>query len=275
MQVPSEYQGREQSYLKHLVLKEYLGQWAHKLGSTARQGGSTRLWYVDAFAGPWKQRHPELRDTSFAIGLEALESAAVTWKGRGYLVELSAVCVEKDASAYAELEAFLTARSGAVATRALRGEFGDHTEEIATMLGRDPAFVFVDPLGWKDAAMNYIAPLAERGPRDVMVNVMFDHLNRQKDRAVEGLRKQMRDFFGLGDADLPAGLGEDDLFPSLSFSAEGEVRARLRCRSGGAAPHNRTNEVSPGSWRQEQGRHRSLPGGRTKGHGVGGSGHSG
>lgn len=212
MQVPSEYHGREQSYLKHLVLKEYLGQWAHKLGSTARQSGSTHLWYVDAFAGPWKQRHLELRDTSFAIGLEALEAAAITWQGRGYSVELSAVCVEKDPDAYAELESFLTKRCGRVAARAIQGKFGDHANEIAAMLGRDPAFVLVDPLGWKDAAMRYIAPLAAKGPRDIMVNVMFDHLNRQKDRDVEILRQQMRDFFGLGDADLPAGLDEDALF---------------------------------------------------------------
>lgn len=120
--------------------------------------------------------------------------------------------MEKDPDAYVELSAFQKNRTGFVATRALRGEFGDHTRKIASMLGRDPAFVFVDPKGWKDAAMRYIAPLAEKGPRDIMVNVMFDHLNRQKDRAVESLRKQMRDFFGLGAADLPTGLGEEELF---------------------------------------------------------------
>src|SRR3982751_1211398 len=115
MQVPTEYHGREQSYLKHLVLREYLSQWAHKLGSTARRG-IARLWYVDTFAGPWKQRHPELRDTSFAIGLEELEAAARTWRDRGLAVELSAVFIEKDKNAYAELQDFLNARGNSVAT---------------------------------------------------------------------------------------------------------------------------------------------------------------
>jgi hypothetical protein len=41
---------------------------------------------------------------------------------------------------------------------------------------------------------------------------MFDHLYRQKDRLIEHVREQMRDFFGLDDSDLPAGLSEDDVF---------------------------------------------------------------
>jgi three-Cys-motif partner protein len=212
MEVPSEYHGREQSYLKHLVLKEYLGQWAHKLGSTAKDRGSTRLWYVDTFAGPWNQRHPELRDTSFAIGLHELEAAARTWQGRGCKVEVSAIFVEKDKCAFAELRQYLDAQNSTISTYAFQGEFGDHASKIAGMLGREPAFVFVDPLGWKGAAMRYIEPLSKQGPRDIMVNVMFDHLNRQKDRLVEHVREQMRDFFGLDASDLQPGLDEDELF---------------------------------------------------------------
>jgi hypothetical protein len=37
MQVPAEYQGREQSYLKHRVLEKYLLAWGHKLGSRAQR----------------------------------------------------------------------------------------------------------------------------------------------------------------------------------------------------------------------------------------------
>lgn len=212
MQVPSEYHGREQSYLKHLVLSEYLSQWAHKLGSTAKSGRTTRLWYVDTFAGPWLNRHPELRDTSFAIGLKELERAAQTWQARGYRVELGAIFIEKDRDAFAQLQQFLATESKTVATHAFQGEFGAHASAIAQKLGSDPAFVFVDPLGWKDAAMRYIAPLAKVGLRDVMVNVMFDHLNRQKDRLIDHVRQQMRDFFGLDESDLRPGLSEDELF---------------------------------------------------------------
>ena len=36
MDVPKEYHGREQSYLKHRILKEYAVAWGHKLGSVGR-----------------------------------------------------------------------------------------------------------------------------------------------------------------------------------------------------------------------------------------------
>lgn len=232
--IPAEYHGREQSYLKHLVLEKYLDQWAHKLGSTARYD-TTRLWYVDTFAGPWNQRTSELRDTSFAIGLNALESAARTWRERGLTLEICALFVEKDESAYAELERYLSARQSDVKTKALRGEFGEHCDEISKMLGSDPAFIFVDPLGWKGAAMRYIAPLTRNGPRDVMINVMFDHLNRQKDRLVEHIRDQMRDFFGLESSDLPSGLNEDKLFEF--YRAQLKLKCGLQYAADLIVPH--------------------------------------
>ena len=76
MAIPQEYEGREQTYLKHRVLTEYLAVWAHKRGSGGRFG-PTRLWYVDCFAGPWETVASDLNDTSVAIGLQALRDAAV------------------------------------------------------------------------------------------------------------------------------------------------------------------------------------------------------
>ena len=69
MTVGKSYEGREQSYLKHRVLEEYLISWAFKLGSKA-----TRLWYIDSFAGPWGSGDEDLADTSVAIGTKALET---------------------------------------------------------------------------------------------------------------------------------------------------------------------------------------------------------
>jgi hypothetical protein len=42
------YEGREQAYIKHCLLEEYLPDWAYKVGS---QWDS--LVYVDGFAGPF------------------------------------------------------------------------------------------------------------------------------------------------------------------------------------------------------------------------------
>jgi three-Cys-motif partner protein len=212
-EVPAEYQGREQSYLKHRVLKEYLLEWGIKLGSVARQGRSVRLCYVDCFAGPWEAKDASFADTSIALGLDALEAAVSTWRSQGFSIEVDAYFVEKDKDSFAALQQILACRTGTVRTQALRGEFGEHVNTIRTRLGQDPAFIFVDPTGWKGAEIHRIAPLLADGKmRDVLVNVMFNHINRFKDDPRQFLRKQMREFFGLEDRDMPSGLSEEDLF---------------------------------------------------------------
>lgn len=77
--VPQEYHGREQTFLKHRVLEEYLAVWSHKLASIP----GSHLWYVDVFAGPWQSKGTDRRDTSVAIGLKALQAAASTWEKAG------------------------------------------------------------------------------------------------------------------------------------------------------------------------------------------------
>ena len=210
--VPDAYQGREQSYLKHRVLEEYLLGWGHKLGSVA-QRRRVRLCYVDGFAGPWNSKRKGLEDTSIAIALLALEAAAKTWQDRGAQIDVDAAFVEDKPTAFAELKRFLKGRSGTVRTVAYQGEFGTYVPELKKWLGTDAALIFVDPTGWKGAAMRFIAPLiAGQLRRDVLVNVMFDHINRFKDDPRAFLREQMREFFGLGDSDLPDALSEGELF---------------------------------------------------------------
>ncbi|MFN9621239.1 MAG: three-Cys-motif partner protein TcmP [Cyanobacteriota bacterium] len=208
MQVPDIYIGREQSYLKHKVLYEYLIEWGIKLASpgTRRQ---VRLCYVDAFSGPWKARGANLEDTSIAIGIKALRAASETW-GDG--VKIEAFFVEKDPLAFVELERFVASQPEGIEMTRRCGEFGSHIEELNTWLRRDAAFIFVDPTGWKGAAMKFIAPLMKEPRRDVLVNVMFDHINRFKDDPRPFLRQQMRDFFGLAESNLPEMLDEEDLF---------------------------------------------------------------
>lgn len=54
--------------------------------------------------------------------------------------------------------------------------------------------------------MSFIRPLVLCPVRDVMINVMFNDINRWKDDSRSFLRTQMRDFFGLEDDDLVPGL---------------------------------------------------------------------
>ncbi|OJH34389.1 three-Cys-motif partner protein TcmP [Cystobacter ferrugineus] len=213
MMIPREYKGREQTYLKHRVLSEYLASWAQKIASTVRQGQSVKLWYVDCFAGPWQARDEALDDTSVAIGLNVLEQTAETWRKKGFRIELAAIFVEKDKKSFSHLVEFLDGREGKhVEVTALHGEFGSFVDEINRLIQGDPAFLFVDPTGWKGVGMRNIAPLASMRRRDVLINVMFNHLNRFKDDRRSFLRDQMRDFFGLSDSDIPPALPEDELF---------------------------------------------------------------
>jgi three-Cys-motif partner protein len=206
-EMSEDYHGREQTGLKHRVLQEYLAAWAHKLGSTRTQ----HLWYVDVFAGPWESQDERRSDTSIAIGLQKLNDAARTWSSMGHQVKLHAVFVERSPAAYRALCAYVADAAEAVDVHTLHGTFGDHAGAIDKLIGPQPAFIFVDPTGWDGVAMQHIATLARRDRRDVMINVMYDHINRFKDDERTFLREQMRAFFGLTDNDLPPGLTEEQL----------------------------------------------------------------
>ncbi|ACG71839.1 hypothetical protein AnaeK_0600 [Anaeromyxobacter sp. K] len=227
MAIRKEYEGREQTYLKHRVLQEYLRPWAHKLGSFARYK-ATKLWYVDCFAGPWKSADDELSDTSVAIGLAELRNAANTWREQGgHKVDLGAIFVEKKERSFAALSAYLQTHSHGIDVVAIPGEFGAAVDQINRRIGSDPAFLFVDPTGWNGAAMKYIAPLAAAPTRDVLINVMFNDLNRFKDDRREFLRTQIAEFFGLGEGAIPSGLDEEGLFELYRSQVKAKCRVPL------------------------------------------------
>lgn len=210
--IPQEYHGREQTYFKHRILYEYLISWAHKLAiAGSRHQDRTKLWYVDCFSGPWEAQASDLSDTSVHIGLSVLHEARTNLLIRGIDVEMGAVFVEKGAAAFTALERLVAERADGIDAHTLHGEFGDRIGDIDRLVGNDPAFLLVDPTGWKGAAMQFIAPLVRRGRRDVLVNVMFEHINRFKDDEREFIRSQMKDFFGLSDDDIEAGLNEAEL----------------------------------------------------------------
>lgn len=211
MPIPHEYEGREQTYIKHEVLRRYLEKWALKLGKVARYGGG-RLWYVDCFAGPWRSENERHADTSVAIGLDALTKAREAWEARGVVLSASALFVEKDAKAYGELEKFVSENKGPIDARTIHGEFGKNVARISQHLGNDPAFVFVDPTGWNGAAMSYIAPLVRPRNRDVLINLMYEHIRRfQGEEERSWLRKQISEFFGIPDNEMLRGTTEEEL----------------------------------------------------------------
>lgn len=210
MGIPPEYEEREQTFLKHEVLRRYLERWALKLGSRG-QFQPTRLWYVDCFAGPWESRDVELRDTSVAIGLEALKRARDVWEEHGAPVTTAAIFVEKNRKAFKRLQEYVEDIRGPIIVNCLHGEFGEQAPRIQRQIGRDPAFLFIDPTGWKGVAMDYIGPLVQHPRRDVLINVMYEHIKRFKADLRPQLRKGLCQFFGIENNDWLKGMKEDQL----------------------------------------------------------------
>ena len=70
MDAPTVYSGREQSYIKHQFLTQYLRDAAFK----TLQGRSPIFNFVDAFAGPWNVSNEDYSDASFSQALRTLEA---------------------------------------------------------------------------------------------------------------------------------------------------------------------------------------------------------
>src|SRR5262245_27545906 len=95
------YVGREQTQVKHFILREYLRRFAHIIGTHW-----DTITYVDCFSGPWNVRSDDLRDSSFAIALEELRKARATHEEKGKSRNLRRLFLEKDPAAYAKLKEF-------------------------------------------------------------------------------------------------------------------------------------------------------------------------
>jgi hypothetical protein len=67
---PDHYRGREQTYVKHLFLDNYLERVAWV--TLAAGHGWQEFVYLDGFSGPWKSKGKGFDDTSVAIALRKL-----------------------------------------------------------------------------------------------------------------------------------------------------------------------------------------------------------
>ena len=65
--VPENYQHREQTYVKHQLLKTYL----ERLFMIIRLH-QKNIRYIDCFSGPWNEQNENLEDTSIAIVLDIM-----------------------------------------------------------------------------------------------------------------------------------------------------------------------------------------------------------
>lgn len=165
---------RPWQWIKHTVFTQYLKVWAAKVGSQAKT-----IWVIDAFAGAGEYRDAGTGETAPGSPVRAALVAKEynehpKKKAEGKTLRL--ICIERDPEHYAALCERL---KGFDFVTVLRGEFGEQADEIARMIGDDPALVLLDPIGVKSIHADVCRKLLQRrGKTDAFVNVQFAVVHR-------------------------------------------------------------------------------------------------
>lgn len=188
---PSRYQGREQTFVKHFFLDRYLERVAY-----VTLAGSTR-WsdfvYVDGFSGPWRSGDENFEDTSVFIALKKLAAVQEGLRKIGREVCFRALFVERDAVAFRDLQT-LVGRFPNSGAKAVHGEFQSHVDEARKFIGNAFSLIFVDPTGWS-LDLSTLQPLLRlRG--EVIINFMYNDINRHLDNPQPGVRASFDPIFG-------------------------------------------------------------------------------
>ena len=172
MKAPEYYAGREQTYLKHYFLERYLEHVAYHIGYS-----NNDFVYVDCFSGPWKSTDEKFEDTSFMIALQELRKVREGLGAHGRYPRIRCLFIEKDLMAFRELER-ATQGLPRVEVQAIHGEFEQVIPEILRFIGQSFALIFIDPTGMTGFGLDQIRSLLQHRPGEVIVNFMFDFINR-------------------------------------------------------------------------------------------------
>jgi three-Cys-motif partner protein len=171
------YTGREQTLVKHFILRNYLERFAIIVGSRW-----DTLTYVDCFSGPWKVRSEEFKDSSFAIALEQLRKARKIHKERtGRTLKLRCFFLEKTPSAYKRLKQFADQIVDVVIVtknKKLENAIQDILRFVQEGGPTSFHFLFIDPTGWSGFEMETIAPLLRLNTGEVLINFMTEYIRR-------------------------------------------------------------------------------------------------
>ena len=172
------YEGREQTAAKHFVLKRYLQALAFKilLGNPTQE-----ISYVDAFSGPWEARDTDFADTSFMIAIGVLQEIHFQIRENRPSLKTKCLFIEKKKSSYDRLSAavqkFHQPDLG-FHVQTHHGSFEQSCNVILPTIRNTFALIFIDPTGWTGYSYEIIRPVLRHSPSEVLVNFMYDHINR-------------------------------------------------------------------------------------------------
>lgn len=192
--IPDPYDDREQTWVKHDILRRYLLRLAVIVGKWAAS-----ITYIDCFSGPWENKNEDFSDTSFSIAIGQLRAARDELAKKGKNLKLRCLFIEKNAASFAKLDKFSKSIMD-VEIRSIHGEMANHIDAISTFVkagGRSNfPFVFIDPTGWSGFPMEKITPVLQFEPGEVLVNFMTSHIRRFVDQEDQGYSESFANLYG-------------------------------------------------------------------------------
>lgn len=171
------YRGREQTEAKHFILKRYLQTLAFK----TLYGGWSTLAYIDGFSGPWETRTTDHSDSSFMIAIEVLKDAQKRLRDSGRRRRIKCFFVEENPSSFAQLQSAVAAHhdpANDFFIETFNGRFENAVIPIQRVMANSFALTFIDPTGWTGYEFAKVKPIFEHAPGEVLLNFMFDFVNR-------------------------------------------------------------------------------------------------
>jgi three-Cys-motif partner protein len=140
------------------------------------------ITYVDGFSGPWKTRTEDFGDSSFMIGIDVLRDAQLQIRAAtGKRPKVRCFLVENNRKAYALLSSAVAQFNNPLDDFEIRthcGDFEGTVSAIQQCIGRSFPLIFIDPTGWTGYAFDKIRPLFDRARCEVVINFMYDFINR-------------------------------------------------------------------------------------------------
>jgi len=193
--VNDPYRGREQTRAKHQILKAYLQGLSFKILNIYDE-----IIFIDGFSGPWKERTPDLSDTSFRIAIETLKDVQKRfYQRKGEMKSIKCFLIEKDKTAYKKLnkvvQSFQT-EDNKFTIKTFHGEFEEVAPNISPLLGKSFTLTFIDPTGWTGYNYEKIQPLLKHVPGEVLINFMYDFVNRASGMGVMETVKSLQPILG-------------------------------------------------------------------------------
>jgi three-Cys-motif partner protein len=214
--VSDPYAGREQTKAKHFILKHYLEALAFKVLTFSD------VTYVDGFSGPWQTKTENFSDSSFMIAISVLRDAQQKiFERDATRRRIRCFFSESDPEAYAQLKSAVTRfhqpeQHFEIMTFA--GQFEDAIEEIQSFIGHSFPLIFIDPTGWVGYPLDKIKPLFLRRKCEVLINFMYEFVNRFSHSKDEDIINSLNPILGGPgwearlDPKLPRGLAVENLF---------------------------------------------------------------